>query len=146
MPPITPAKRSLVDCPEEVSIAKTRATLSSTSLDGSQVPCCPLAGMLPHIKRRQMRIGTPLRKALESLKSPVFEERNIIPPQRLLQMKIVHPTPEKKRVAVPVSVWSSRRNSCMRKLPVRRNYHLVKIEKMGCPPIPEIHLRTRRST
>ncbi|VUZ53276.1 unnamed protein product [Hymenolepis diminuta] len=146
IPSVTPAKRSLADCPEEVNIAKTCATLSSTSLDGSQVPCCPLAGMLPHIKRRQMRIRTPLRKALESLKSPVFEERNIIPPQRLPQIEIVHPTPERKRVAVPVSVWSSRRNSCMRKLPVRRNYHLVKVEKMGCPSIPEIHMRTRRST
>nr|CDS29399.1 Rho GTPase activating protein 19 [Hymenolepis microstoma] len=150
MSPATSVKRSLANYSEEtptrVNVVRTRATLSSTSLDGSQVPCCPLAGMLPYIKRRQVRIGTPFRKVLESVKSPVFEEQNAIPPpQPLPQIKVTHTTPERKRVAVPVTVRSSRRNSCMRKLPVRRNYHPVKIVKAGCPSIPEIHSQSRRS-
>lgn len=153
-------KRSLADCPEEVpikvNVLKTPATLSSTSLDGSQVPCCPLAGMLPSIKR-QMRFGTPFKKAIDSSKSPVLEERNYIPniqipvprnPSRFppqFDPKNSPSIPERKRSAVPVSIWASRRNSCMRKLPVRRNYHLVKVENLGCPPIPEVHTRSLRS-
>ncbi|VDO00305.1 unnamed protein product [Rodentolepis nana] len=150
MSPVSPAKRSLANYSEEtptrVNVVKTRATLSSTSLDGSQVPCCPLAGMLPYIKRRQMRIGTPFRKVLDNAESPVLEVKDAIPTQPLPQIQRTHTTPERRRrVAVPVTLWSSRRNSCMRKLPVRRNYHLVKMEKTGCPSIPEIHSQSRRS-